>query len=131
MTMDNLTACAIAARKLGMTYGQYMTQKKGMPIQAKPAEPIPVKNMRYCKECGKPMKPEDWRKSYCSDDCRRVVNSRKNKENHRKKCGISDDDILVCPNCKKEFVRGNRHGTVKYCSPECAYEIKMKQRREV
>ena len=128
--MDNLTACAIEARKLGMTYGQYMAQKKGMPIHTKP-DPVPVSvSVRYCKECGKPIRPECSRKLYCSDDCARVANARRAKEKNRKAKGISEDDILVCPCCKKEFVRGNRHGCRKYCSPECSYEMKMKQIRK-
>lgn len=123
--MDNLTACAIAARKLGMTYGQYMLQKKQMPIQKKVE---PDANVRYCKECGKPLRPEDWRRKYCSDDCQRVVNSRRANELARKKAGISEDDILICPNCNKEFRRGDRHGMVKYCSDECRYEMTLKKR---
>lgn len=127
--MDNLTACAIAARKLGMTYGQYMSQKKGMPIPTKPVEPVPVENMRYCKECGKPMNPEDWRKSYCGDVCRNAAIARRAKVKHREESGISDDDVLVCPCCKKEFVRGDRNGNAKYCSTACSYEMKLKNKR--
>ena len=126
--MDNLTACAITAQKLGMSYGQYMAQKKGSPV-IRTKEPVKVENVRYCKICGKEIDPITKRLSYCSESCSYESARRTAKEKARVKNKISEDDILICPRCGKEFVRGNNHGSRKYCTPECYLEMRKELRK--
>ena len=118
--MDNLTACSIAAEKMGISYGQYMAlqDRKPIVIEEEP-KPEPGKKVRYCKVCGKPIRPEDWRMSFCSDFCRRVRQTENARNCARRKRGISPDDVLICLYCGNEFLRGDRHGSVKFCSDEC------------
>ena len=121
--IDNLTACAIAARSLGISYGQYMAQKQGDPITPKPVKRVQVVDMHYCKECGNAFECTDKHRLYCSDDCRDKATRRRDAASKRRRLGVFDDDVLLCPYCKTEFVRGNKHGSRKYCSTRCANEM--------
>ena len=128
--MDNLAACALAARKMGLSYGQYMATKEGRTIVQKPAVDLPVEDMHYCKECGKPFHPSKRLLKYCSPECRAHNNARRNMGLKRKRAKIKPDDVLVCPYCNTEFVRGDRHGSMKYCSPECSKAAKKEQQKK-
>jgi hypothetical protein len=48
----------------------------------------------------------------------------------RRKRGISPDDVLTCPYCGKEFLRGDLHGSRKYCSEECSEKMYQQKRQE-
>lgn len=65
---SRLIAAAKAARKAGMTYGQYMAEKGYREI------PSPERNadgsVYYCKICRKPI-PPGKRRTYCSAECSR------------------------------------------------------------
>ena len=128
--MDNLTACAIAASRAGMSYGQYMATRTGAPIIPKRvAPPVPVEEMHYCKECGKPFEYGGKHRNYCSVECVAANNVRRNREHARRKANISEDDVLTCPTCRKRFTRGDRHGRIKYCSDDCKNEMARKRDR--
>ncbi len=122
--MDKLSAKVAEARKLGMTYGQYMvylskneqSDQKQEPTQAPATEkPRPV-----CKICGKEIPPYSGRRCYCSKECHETFIRNDARERNRKAKGISPDEIITCPACGKQFQRGNRHANIKYCSPECS-----------
>lgn len=124
--MDNLTACAIAARRAGMTYGQYMAQryKNQRPMIIKKPKQEEEEHFRTCKYCGKQFDTTGRSANalYCDTWCYRNASTEKARERGRQKSGISEDDILICPNCGISFRRGDRHGGQKYCSPECSAE---------
>ena len=127
--MDNLTACALAARKMGLSYGKYMALREGGTIVPKPVVELPVEDLHYCKECGKEFNPNNRLMVYCSQECKKNNHARMCRERMRKKSTITPEDVLICPWCKKEFVRGNRHGLAKYCSPECSLAARKEQQR--
>lgn len=128
--MDNLAACARAARGMGLSYGKYVALYGAKQTDLKPLEPVPVEDMRYCRECNKPFKPARKLMVYCSDDCRVHSNARRNRELKRKRRGGSPDDVLTCGWCKKEFSRSGADGGYKYCSTECAEAAKNQRQRE-
>ena len=57
---------AAAAKKLGMTYGQYMQKKPFIPYQKIPG--------KKCATCGAPLIGK--RTSYCSRECREIHRAR-------------------------------------------------------
>lgn len=128
--MDNITACAIAARRAGMTYGQYMATRPRTARVVLP-EPKPA-TFRACKHCGKEFDLEDRGRSalYCTTECYHEALKKRAKEKAREKNKISDDDVLICPQCGKSFVRGNRHASIKYCSEECTVARRLARQRE-
>lgn len=62
----SLVEDAVAARKAGLTYGQYMTQKGFSPYKAKPCP--------RCKNCGAPLIGRQMQ--YCSKDCRDAMKAK-------------------------------------------------------
>lgn len=132
--MDNLTACAIAAQLAGMSYGQYMARKDGglpiQPVRKITVKAVPALETRLCKECGIEFYDPNNKRTYCSAKCKAEVNRRRNRELGRRRSGTSPDDILVCPNCGKEFVRGDRHHSEKYCCSTCRCEARAAKMRE-
>lgn len=69
--MDNLTVCAIAAQRLGMSYGKYMAisrRKPGIVAREVPREDRPF---RVCKHCGARFSLEgrSHNSLYCSREC--------------------------------------------------------------
>jgi len=73
--MDQLTQWAVAAEKLGMTYGQYVA--KFHPAQP-PVERFPKKSkgavktkdgVKICQWCGKEIPPEARSWKYCCQEC--------------------------------------------------------------
>lgn len=127
--MDNLTACAIAARRAGMTYGQYMAAKP-QPVRNVRPEPE-FEKPRICKNCGKEFDASDRAANavYCGPMCYRDALTKRARERGRAKNNISNDDVLICPLCGKSFVRGDRHAGMKYCSEECAAKRKSRGRK--
>ena len=68
--MDKLARDATNAIRKGMSYGQYMAQKKPEIIIPTPPKDV---EMRECLRCGKlfPLnKQGSGKKKYCSDECR-------------------------------------------------------------
>lgn len=61
--MDKLTKSAIAARRAGLTYGQYMAMQ---PPYVKPEVPD---GWKRCEYCGKGFKPVQG-KRFCDVECR-------------------------------------------------------------
>lgn len=127
--MDNLTACAIAAQRAGMSYGQFMATRP-QPVRIVQSKPE-IKKPRICKNCGKEFDASDRSANalYCDPMCYREALTIRSRERERAKKNISNDDILICPQCGIHFVRGDRHAGIKYCSEECAAERKRERRR--
>jgi dUTP pyrophosphatase len=134
--MDKLSVAIAAARKMGMSYGEYMvylSKKNEEPEEQEPVvEPVPepdLEEKKYCVICGKEIPKRSHRKKYCSKYCYDKKIREEAKANARKESGISSEDVLICPNCGKTFVRGDRHGGMKYCSRECS-EARWKNTRK-
>lgn len=57
-------------------------------------------------------------KKYCSDDCRRKAEKKRNRERYQKLKGkLSEGKIVKCGCCGKEF--NTKNGGSKYCSKDC------------
>lgn len=57
-------------------------------------------------------------KKYCSDDCRRKAEKKRNRERYQKLKGkLSEGKIVKCSCCGKEF--NTKNGGSKYCSKDC------------
>lgn len=69
------------------------------------------KQVRYCAECGKPLKPRNLK--YCSNDC-------------FKKDKAKNKIVVICKTCGKEFTQPSKRERI-YCSSECSNNGKRKQ----
>ena len=127
--IDNLTACSIAAEKLGISYGKYMAMGYHPEVKQETPEPeqdaeVPEK-MKVCAFCGKPF-PAASRASkaiYCSNDCRQNAGKQKYMERYyrNKETAEKSGEIRYCAVCGNPMPEGRRAGS-KTCSPECSVE---------
>ena len=117
--MDKLAKDANNALKKGMSYGQYMAQKKPEII----IPPKPKGKMRECQKCGTLFQLTTRGKGvkkFCSDDCRdtfwreRIDQQRKQQRKEKVKPEIHK----TCPICGKNFVTIDSRR--KYCGEFCA-----------
>lgn len=70
-----------------------------------------------CPVCGKKFVSKKG-KRYCSDDCRRKAEKKRNRERYQKLKGkLSEGKIVKCGCCGKEF--NTKNGGSKYCSKDC------------
>ncbi len=70
-----------------------------------------------CPVCGKKFVSKKGKK-YCSDDCRRKAEKKRNRERYQKLKGkLSEGTIVKCGCCGKEF--NTKNGSSKYCSKDC------------
>ena len=70
-----------------------------------------------CPVCGKKFVSKKG-KRYCSDDCRRKAEKKRNRERYQKLKGkLSEGTIVKCGCCGKEF--NTKNGGSKYCSKDC------------
>lgn len=70
-----------------------------------------------CPVCGKKFVSKKGKK-YCSDDCRRKAEKKRNRERYQKLKGkLSEGKIVKCSCCGKEF--NTKNGGSKYCSKDC------------
>lgn len=65
--MDQLSKDAMAARRRGLSYGQYMAQKEQKPPPVRYPKKKPAAEKK-CVICGQPLTP-GRRKKFCSDEC--------------------------------------------------------------
>jgi hypothetical protein len=80
--MDNLTATALAARKAGMSYGNYVA----LYGVRKVIEPIVVDEpKKLCKACGEGFYNKRPDAVYCSDSCRAREATRRATERYRRR----------------------------------------------
>lgn len=70
--MDNLSACARAARFQGLSYGQYMATK---PYEPQP-EYVDYDRLHYCDRCGERFYTDRKNMKYCPD-CRDLIHQEK------------------------------------------------------
>ena len=127
--MDNLAMTAIAARKLGLSYGKYMALHGDKVITPKYIESIGVVPDGYCAVCGDPLYNKDRRKrKYCGDDCR-VIGCRKHSNERRPKAQ-KIPDVRTCDRCGKRFNLGDPGTRYKYCSAECYRNANRARNRE-
>ena len=66
--MDQLSRDALAAQKLGISYGQYMARKP-QPVAAVRFPKKERKTETCCVICGAPILPGTKRRRYCSAQC--------------------------------------------------------------
>ena len=111
--MDKLARDAANARKKGMSYGQYMAQKKPDIILPKKTN----RKMRECQRCGKPF-PLDSRgagvKKFCSDECREKFYDEREAKIRKEQM---PEIHKTCPICGKDFIA--KSGRYKYCGDFC------------
>lgn len=70
-----------------------------------------------CPTCGKKFVSKKG-KRYCSDDCRRKAEKKRNRERYQQFKGkLSEGKIVKCGCCGKEF--NTKNGGSKYCSKDC------------
>lgn len=120
--IDNLTACAIAAEKMGMSYGKYMAlgyRPEGFEHKTK--KPEELEKTRVCPFCGKTFSMDgcNRNKVYCSEECRVKKGSERYLEKyHASKQGQEDRYCAICGN----VIPKNRHPSSKTCSIACSSE---------
>jgi predicted nucleic acid-binding Zn ribbon protein len=121
--MDKLAKDAKNALKKGMSYGQYMAQKKPeIIIPQKPKE-----QMRECLGCGNPF-PLNTRgkgvKKFCSDECReKFYDDRKSQQRWEQKPHAD------CDFCGKDFIPKTSRN--RFCCFDCQYEYQKREKREM
>ena len=120
-----------------MSYGQYMNyistkqpEPEKEPEPETTSDPVEEKPKKYCIVCGKEIPKHSQKKLYCGKYCYSQKIREEARERARKKYGISSEDVLTCPTCGKEFVRGDRHGSMKYCSKECSDKRKIRRKKK-
>lgn len=129
--MDKLARDATNALRKGMSYGQYMAQKKPEIIIPTPPKDV---EMRECLRCGKlfPLNKQGrGKKKYCSDECRekfyaerdsktetRTKTNTRTKTRTKTKVEQKPEIHKTCPICGKDFVAKFRNH--KYCCESCA-----------
>ena len=70
-----------------------------------------------CPTCGKKFVSKKGKK-YCSDDCRKEAERKRNRERYQKLKGkLSEGKIVKCGCCGKEF--NTKNDGSKYCSKDC------------
>lgn len=70
-----------------------------------------------CPTCGKKFVSKKG-KRYCSDDCRRKAEKKRDRERYQQLKGkLSEGKIVKCGCCGKEF--NTKNGGSKYCSKDC------------
>lgn len=122
--MDQLTLDCIAARKAGMSYGEYMASRYQAPVIETDVQP--VQNERACLTCGKTIsKYEHANRRYCSEGCRyeraREYYREKYHDNKMQDNAENKKPQKVCRRCGKEIPK-HMHGGNRYCSLECRHE---------
>lgn len=119
--MDNITACAIAAEEIGLSYGNYMALGYRPDGLQKKEEPDDKEKTRVCPVCGKefPMDGCYRNRIYCSDECR----TRKSIEKYMEKYNAAkqEKEDRYCVMCGKAIPK-SRHGGSKTCSIACSSE---------
>jgi DNA-directed RNA polymerase subunit RPC12/RpoP len=74
--------------------------------------------MKTCPNCHEQFEPEDKKRIYCTEKCKRIFNA--------KKYVIKQKKYSICPNCGKKFE--HCHGKKKYCSDFCCRQYNTKRR---
>lgn len=124
--LDKLTQDSIAARKAGMSYGQYMASLYKPPVIE---VDIPDPEKRYCLHCGQEIpKFAHKNRRYCSDPCHDEARRKMSLANYHEKKAKEDPSHVrrkrVCKICGKEIPK-ERHGCSRYCSVECKHKKEL------
>ncbi len=107
------------ARKLGITYGEYVKQMKENPRLIKPERARVKKEtnaswLKSCEICGKSFFANNGKQKYCSANC--ILTARRQRRADRLK---NQGEEHICAYCGKSF-RGKKEQ--KYCSKACGAE---------
>ena len=135
---DRLSEVAAAARKAGMSYGQYVAmqretenmphprlldpRRRALAVVEADAPEVPV-----CAVCGREFAQKRKTKVCCSPGCQKVRSQQRNSGHNRDRYRIMHQvqRYRVCPECGKEFPL--THGKQLCCSEECAYGRHLKR----
>ena len=119
--IDNLTACAIAAEKMGMSYGNYMALGFRPEGFQKKRKPDMQEEEKVCPVCGKsfPMDGLYRNRIYCSEECRKRRGIEKYMDKYYAQRQETED--RYCVMCGKAIPK-SRHGGSKTCSIACSSE---------
>lgn len=120
--MDNLSKCAMAAQRAGMSYGKYMAKfgSRNILTELEKQDPEAVP----CKYCGKLFVPRMGNVKYCSDECSRERDRERKLDYYRRvRDGVwtpasGVGEAAICRICGMAFVKKVSHQV--YCGPECA-----------
>ena len=128
--LDKLTQDSIAARKAGMSYGQYMASRYQPPVIE---VDVPDPEARHCLHCGKEIpKWAHKNRRYCSDPCHNEARREITLSNYHAKKAKEDPSHVrrkkVCEICGKDIPK-NMHGSSRYCSAECKHERELEMYR--
>lgn len=124
--MGNLTKAAAAARKLGITYGQYISNNwDGKPIvRINNADIIIQAPNKKCEQCGEMFYSKTGRAKYCSEECN--YNHKKSLKKYERK----DGQVIyhkVCSECGKNYDSFSARQMT--CSDECGKIRKTRVKR--
>lgn len=128
--IDYITACAIAAEKMGMSYGKYMAlgyRPEGFEHKTK--KPEELEKTRVCPVCGKTFSMDgcNRNKVYCSEECQRRNGTARYMKKYRESRPTAVD--RYCEFCGK-LIPKERHRSSKTCSNTCSRELERVKRLE-
>lgn len=130
--MDNITYHVLEAKKLGMSYGKYMSIYGKTPQQIeqekvekeKKEKEERAENILECVICGKQFSVAiNKGQKYCSDDCRRIGQSELALKRYYKSKGIAVEDMNIAPKKQKRVVIP--HGSIEVPEGYVALNCKM------
>lgn len=129
--LDKLTQDSIAARKAGMSYGQYMASLYRPPVIE---VDVPDPERRSCPVCGKEIhKNAHKNRRYCSESCRSEAGREATLLKYHEKKAKDDPNHerrkRMCVMCGKEIPK-ERHGCSRYCSVECKHKKELQVYRD-
>ena len=83
--MPNLTRDAVAARQMGMTYGQYIAYKENQELRARQTAVLKHERLPVCACCGEPISKGSRSRKYCGQTCADRMRDRQRREHQKRR----------------------------------------------
>lgn len=83
--MANLTRDAVDARKMGMSYGQYIAWKEQQELQTRKSAVLKHERLPVCACCGEPIAKGGRNRKYCGQTCADKMRYRQQRESIKRR----------------------------------------------